>query len=110
MAEPPRAAGAGNADVGSGAPSGAFRRRSPVLGTRGVVATSQPLASAAGARVLLRGGHAVDAAVAAAAALAVTEPCSTGIGGDCFAMVYEADTRRVTALNGSGRAARALSI
>jgi gamma-glutamyltranspeptidase/glutathione hydrolase len=74
------------------------------------VATSQPLASAAGVGVLAKGGHAVEAAVAAAAALAVTEPCSTGIGGDCFALVFEADTGRVNAINGSGRSSRALSV
>lgn len=85
-------------------------RRSPVLGRRGVVATSQPLASAAGLQALERGGTAADAAVAAAAALNVTEPTSTGIGGDCFALYYEASTGEVTALNGSGRAPAALTL
>ncbi len=79
-------------------------RRSPVLGRRGMVATSQPLAVAAGLEILAQGGNAADAAVATAAALNVTEPTSTGIGGDCFALYYEADTRQITALNGSGRA------
>jgi gamma-glutamyltranspeptidase / glutathione hydrolase len=78
-------------------------RRSPVFSTGGIVASSQPLASAAGAQILERGGNAADAAVAAAAALAVTQPCSTGLGGDCFALYYEAATKRVYALNGSGR-------
>ncbi|HNE06031.1 MAG TPA: gamma-glutamyltransferase, partial [Anaerolineales bacterium] len=57
-------------------------RRSPVYSRRGIVATSQPLATAAGIEVLSKGGNAADAAVAAAAALNVTEPTSTGIGGD----------------------------
>ncbi len=84
--------------------------RSPVLGTRGTVASSQPLATAAGLAVLARGGNAADAAVATAAALNVTEPMSTGIGGDCFALYYDAATSQVTALNGSGRAPEALSL
>jgi len=85
-------------------------RRSPVLSTKGIVATSQPLASMAGLRILSEGGNAADAAVAAAATLAVVEPTSTGIGGDCFALYWDAKTERVTALNGSGRAAAAASI
>jgi gamma-glutamyltranspeptidase/glutathione hydrolase len=84
-------------------------RRSVVMGRRGMVATSQPLAAQAGLRILLAGGSAADAAVAAAAALNVVEPMSTGIGGDVFALVYHANTREVSALNGSGRAPRALS-
>jgi gamma-glutamyltranspeptidase / glutathione hydrolase len=63
-------------------------RRSPVYSRRGIVATSQPLATAAGIEVLSKGGNAADAAVAAAAALNVTEPTSTGIGGDMFALVF----------------------
>jgi gamma-glutamyltranspeptidase / glutathione hydrolase len=85
-------------------------RRSPVLGTAGSVASSQPLASSAGVAILARGGTAADAAVATAAALNVTEPTSTGIGGDCFALYYEAASGRVTALNGSGRSPAALTL
>ncbi len=85
-------------------------RRSTVYGKRGMAATSQPLATAAALEILSRGGTAADAAVAAAAALNVTEPTSTGIGGDMFALYYEAQTQRVTALNGSGRAPAALSL
>jgi gamma-glutamyltranspeptidase / glutathione hydrolase len=84
--------------------------RSPVLARRGMVASSQPLASQAGLATLMCGGNAADAAVAIAAALNVTEPTSTGLGGDCFALYYEAGTGQVTALNGSGRAPAGLTI
>ena len=80
------------------------------MGTRGMVATSQPLAVAAGLEILAQGGSAADAAVATAAALNVTEPGSTGIGGDCFALYYQAATRQVSALNGSGRAPASLNL
>lgn len=85
-------------------------RRSPVYGRNGMIATSQPLATAAGLEILSKGGNAADAAVAAGAALNVTEPTSTGIGGDMFALYYSAGTKRVTALNGSGRAPAALTL
>jgi gamma-glutamyltranspeptidase / glutathione hydrolase len=85
-------------------------RRSAVYGRNGTVATSQPLATAAGLEILAKGGSAADAAVAAGAALNVTEPGSTGIGGDMFALYYSAETKRVTALNGSGRAPAALTL
>ncbi len=85
-------------------------RRSPVYGRGGMVATSQTLAVAAGLQVLQAGGSAADAALATAAALNVTEPTSTGLGGDAFALYYEAQTSKVYALNGSGRAPRALTL
>jgi gamma-glutamyltranspeptidase / glutathione hydrolase len=78
--------------------------RSPVLARNGLIATSQPLASAAGLRVLQEGGNAIDAAVTAAAVLAVVEPTMTGIGGDVFAIVYDAKAKRLRGLNSSGRA------
>lgn len=85
-------------------------RRSNVLARRGMVATSQPLAAQAGLQILQAGGNAADAAIATAAMLTVVEPISTGIGGDCFALFYDAATQQVTALNGSGRAPSAASI
>jgi gamma-glutamyltranspeptidase/glutathione hydrolase len=84
-------------------------RRSPNLARHGMVATSQPLAAMAGLRVLMEGGNAADAAITTAAMLNVVEPMSTGIGGDCFALIYQADGGQVTALNGSGRAPQAFT-
>jgi len=78
--------------------------RSTVYAPHAAVATSQPLASTAGLEVLRQGGNAVDAAVAAAAVLAVTEPHMTGIGGDMFAIVWLAKEQKLVALNASGRA------
>jgi gamma-glutamyltranspeptidase/glutathione hydrolase len=79
-------------------------RRSMIASKNGIVATSQPLASMAGLRILMQGGNAFDAAVAASAAMNVTEPMTNGIGGDMFSLNYLAETKQVTALNGSGRA------
>lgn len=84
--------------------------RSPVYARRGMVAASQPLAVAAGLEILAQGGYAADAAVAVAAALNVTEPTSTGLGGDCFALYYQAATGQVSALNGSGRVPAKLTL
>lgn len=85
-------------------------RRSMVLGRRGSVAASNPLAAQAGLRILQAGGNAADAAIAAAAVMNVVAPASTGIGGDCFALYYDAKAQAVSALNGSGRAPQGLSI
>ena len=74
------------------------------------MASSQPLATMAGIAVLRSGGNAADAAVATAAALAVVEPGSTGIGGDCFCLFYSASRGVVEAVNGSGRSPRDLTL
>ncbi len=76
----------------------------------GAVATSQPLAAQAGLSILQAGGNAVDAAVATAAVLTVVEPGSIGIGGDVFALFYDAGTRTLTGLNASGWAPEAADI
>ncbi|KAK4193112.1 putative gamma-glutamyltransferase YwrD [Podospora australis] len=78
-------------------------RRSVVHSTKGIVACTQPLAAKCGIDVLNAGGNAADAAVAVAAGLNMTEPCSTGIGGDMFCLYYDATKGTVSALNGSGR-------
>jgi gamma-glutamyltranspeptidase/glutathione hydrolase len=76
----------------------------------GIVATSQTLASQAGAATLDQGGSAVDAAIAANAVLGVTEPVTNGIGGDLLAIVYDAKTKRLYGLNATGRAPAGLSL
>jgi gamma-glutamyltranspeptidase/glutathione hydrolase len=81
--------------------------RSVVMGTQGMIATSQPLATAAGLNVLQQGGNAVDAAIAAVAVLSVVEPHMTGIGGDLFAILYDSRSRQLRALDASGRSGRA---
>jgi gamma-glutamyltranspeptidase/glutathione hydrolase len=78
--------------------------RSVVMARHGAIATSQPLATAAGLRVLQSGGNAIDAAVTAAAVLSVVEPTMNGAGGDLFAIVYSARDKKVHGLNASGRA------
>ncbi len=84
--------------------------RSMVISTYGIVATSQVLASQAGAEILSHGGSAVDAAIAANATLGVMEPDMNGIGGDLFAIVWEAKTGKLYGLNASGWAPKALTI
>src|SRR6266480_2220822 len=84
--------------------------RSMVLSDRGVVATSQTLASQAGAQILARGGTAIDAAIAANATLGVVEPERGGIGGDIFVIYWEAATGKLTGINASGWAPKGLSI
>ena len=99
---------------GQQAPDDWFSRvqagRSAARASHAMVATSQPLASQVGLDMLKRGGNAVDAAIAMAAMLNVTEPNMTGIGGDAFAMVYSSKTKKLEALNASGRAPRALNL
>ncbi len=81
-----------------------------VISPYGIVATSQVLASQAGAEILSHGGSAVDAAIAANAVLGVTEPDMNGMGGDLFAIVWEAKTGKLYGLNASGWAPKALTI
>ena len=80
--------------------------RLPVFG-RNIVSTSHPLGAQAGLRMLLKGGSAVDAAIAAAAAMTVLEPCSNGLGSDLFAILW--DGQSLAGLNASGRAPAAWS-
>ncbi|MDF1728377.1 MAG: gamma-glutamyltransferase family protein [Sulfitobacter sp.] len=82
--------------------------RSPVLAQNGMVATSHPLAAQVSVDVLQRGGNAMDAAIAGAVLLGICEPQMTGIGGDCFVLYTPAGSDEVRALNGSGRAPKAL--
>lgn len=85
-------------------------RRSTVMARNGMVATSQPLAAQAGLQVLVDGGNAFDAAITTAAVLNVVQPMSTGVGGDCFALLYLAESGEVKALNGSGHSPVALGL
>lgn len=84
--------------------------RSVVVSRFGIVATSQNLASKAGSAILERGGTAVDAAIAANAALGVTEPMMNGIGGDLFAIVYDAKSKKLYGLNASGWSGKKLAL
>jgi gamma-glutamyltranspeptidase/glutathione hydrolase len=84
--------------------------RSPVLAQNGMVATSHPLATQVGLDILKKGGTAVDAAIAANAALGLMEPTGSGIGGDLFAIVWDSKTQKLYGLNASGRSPKALSL
>jgi len=84
--------------------------RSEVMARNGIVTTVQPLAAQAGLRILQQGGNAIDAAVAAAAALNVVYPANTGIGGDLFALIYVAKEKKVYQLNASGIAPGGLTL
>jgi gamma-glutamyltranspeptidase / glutathione hydrolase len=91
-------------------PSGSLvPTRSEVIATHGMAATSHPLVSQVALDVLKRGGTAVDAAIAANATMGLMEPTGNGVGGDLFAIVWDAKTKKLYGLNGSGRSPKALS-
>jgi len=87
-----------------------FATRSVVLGQNGMVATSHPLATQIGLDMLKSGGNAIDAAIAANAALGLMEPTGCGIGGDLFAIVWDAETKKLYGLNASGRSPQKLTL
>ncbi|MEM7108045.1 MAG: gamma-glutamyltransferase, partial [Bacteroidota bacterium] len=87
-----------------------FATRSEVLGQNGMVATSHPLATQIGLDILKSGGNAIDAAIAANAALGLMEPTGCGIGGDLFAIVWDGKTQQLYGLNASGRSPQKLSL
>ncbi len=87
-----------------------FATRSEVLAQNGMVATSHPLATQIGLDILKNGGNAIDAAIAANAALGLMEPTGSGIGGDLFAIVWDAKTKKLYGLNASGRSPKELTL
>ena len=87
-----------------------FATRSEVLATHGMVATSVPLATQVGLDILKKGGTAIDAAIAANATLGLMEPVSNGVGGDLFAIVWDAKTKKLYGYNGSGRSPKSLTM
>ncbi len=87
-----------------------FATRSEVLAQNGMVATSHPLATQIGLQVLRDGGNAIDAAIAANAALGLMEPTGSGIGGDLFAIIWDAKTKKLYGLNASGRSPKSLTL
>src|SRR5580765_6831606 len=87
-----------------------FATRSVVMAQHGMACTSQPLATEAALDILKKGGTAVDAAIAANAVLGVTDPAMNGIGGDLFAIVYDAKTKKLYGLNASGRSPYTLTL
>ncbi len=92
-------------------PSGAsFATRSPALGMNGAAGTAHPLATQTAITMLRRGGSAVDAAVAANAVLGFVEPTSSGLGGDCFAFVWDPEAGKLRGMAGSGRSPKSLSL
>ena len=86
-----------------------FQTRSEVIGQRGMVATSQPLATQVGLQILKNGGNAIDAAIAANATMGLMEPTGNGIGGDLFALIWHEESGQLYALNASGRSPLGLS-
>ncbi len=87
-----------------------FATRSEILGQNGMVATSHPLATQIGLDILKKGGNAIDAAIAANAALGLMEPTGCGVGGDLFAIVWDGKTKKIYGLNASGRSPKKLTL
>ena len=87
-----------------------FATRSEVIAQYGMACTSQPLASQAALDILKKGGNAIDAAIAANAVLGLVEPVSNGIGGDLFAIIWDAKTKKLYGLNASGRSPESLTL
>jgi len=87
-----------------------FATRSEVIAPHGMVATSQPLATQVGLDILKKGGNAIDAAIAVDAMLGLTEPTGSGIGGDLFAIIWDAKTKKLYGLNASGRSPKSLTL
>ncbi len=102
---PTAAPGGGDRYTGQG-----FATRAPVLGQHGMAATAQPLATQVAIDVLKKGGSAIDAAIAANAALGLMEPVGCGIGGDLFAIVWDPKTKKLYGYNGSGRSPKGRSL
>ncbi len=87
-----------------------FASRSEVIASQAMAATSQPLATQIALDVMKKGGNAIDAAIAANAALGLMEPTGNGIGGDLYAMVWSARDKKLYGLNGAGRSPKGLSL
>ena len=87
-----------------------FLTRSPVLANNAMAATSQPLATQVALEIMRKGGNAMDAAIAANAMLGLVEPTGNGIGGDLFAIIWDAKSARLYGLNASGRSPKSISL
>lgn len=87
-----------------------FATRSVAMASNGMAATSQPLATTTALQVLMKGGHAVDAAIAANAVLGLVEPISNGVGGDLFVIIWDNENKQLHGFNGSGRSPKSLTL
>ena len=102
--------GSGTATAADRVTGETFALRSPVLASNAMAATSQPLATQVALDVMQSGGNAIDAAIAANAVLGLVEPTGNGIGGDLFAIVWDAKNQKLVGLNASGRSPKSLSL